>query len=43
MKRRIGQLQKAQTMVSDGTLGTGPRKVREIVPDSEQRGPSFRR
>ena len=43
MKRRIGQLQKAQTMVSDGTLGTGPRKVREIVPESERRGPSFRR
>jgi len=43
MKRRIGQLQKAQTIVSDGTLSTGPRKVREIVPDSEQRGPSFRR
>ena len=43
MKRRIGQLQKAQTIVSDGTLSTGPRKVREIVPESEQRGPSFRR
>ena len=42
MKRRISQLQAAQTMVSDGRLGTGPRKVREIVPDSEQRGPGFR-
>ena len=42
MKKRISQLQAAQTMVSDGRLGTGPRKVREIVPDSERRGPSFR-
>ena len=43
MRERIGQLQAAQTMVSKGQLGTGARKVREIVPDSEQRGPSFRR